>query len=164
MITIVRRWLVYFKNWKQKLFQTGPTQNRFVRWGVPHFYKFFSRILPIRCGTKSTECWLLTINCPIQNLLSPLRAHHHNLKSHLEPYLPNCLIFFVYSCYYNTHYHYQNDQTCCNCSTAPCFCWIPSLNLNFCFWFFELLSPSNLFWDSFLCIYCRYTFHHYTSL
>jgi len=28
-------------------------QNRLVRWGVPPLYKLFSRILSIRCGTKS---------------------------------------------------------------------------------------------------------------
>ena len=35
----------------------GPNsylQNRLVRWGVPPLYKLFSRVLSIRCGTKST--------------------------------------------------------------------------------------------------------------
>jgi len=41
-------------------------QNRHVRWGVPPLYKLFSRVLSIRCGTKSTpskptqwRCWRL---------------------------------------------------------------------------------------------------------
>ena len=54
----------HFNCWN--LGYNSSLQNRLVRWGVPPFYKLFSRVLSIRRGTKSTpskptqwRCWRL---------------------------------------------------------------------------------------------------------